>query len=573
MVSMLALLLACAGGDGKHDGGSPDGGADDGGTADGGAPDGGGSGDGGGGDGGSESSDYIPLDPPRLLRRMSLDLRGVLPSVDELDAVEADPEQLTALRDAWMEDPRFEERLIHLYAARWHTRVDAYLLQYTEYLSSTDPTREYEFERMVGEEPLRLIARVIAEDRPWSEVVQADWTMGTALMAEAWPVEHGGGEGWQPSRYTDGRPAAGVLSTNGLWWRYFSTVTNYNRGRVAALTRLLICEDYQSRTISFAEASGDLGEGTVVEDALREDPYCMGCHSAIDPIAATLFGFWPANEYNADEVDTYHPEREAQAAVLLQTQGQWYGDPVQGMVELGAHIAADPRFERCAVQTAAELLWRRPARIEDFDRIDALALVYAANEGRMKPVLRAILDDEVYQAGDVASEKTSDEVTARMLAPDQLQSAMEELTGFRWTWQGYDQLDNDTIGYRVMSGGVDGDLATSALPAPNLTTVLIHQRVAEAAASHALSGGLPGTTGSLPSALTGVSEATRPGEAAFDLALSTLVWRLHAERADADQLALLSGLWSEVEAVDGASAAWQAVLIVLLRDPAFLVDG
>ena len=33
----------------------------------------------------------VPLDAPRLARRLSLDLRGVLPSTEELDAVEADP--------------------------------------------------------------------------------------------------------------------------------------------------------------------------------------------------------------------------------------------------------------------------------------------------------------------------------------------------------------------------------------------------------------------------------------------------------------------------------------------------
>ena len=34
---------------------------------------------------------YVSLEGPRLLRRISLDLRGVLPSIAELDAVEANP--------------------------------------------------------------------------------------------------------------------------------------------------------------------------------------------------------------------------------------------------------------------------------------------------------------------------------------------------------------------------------------------------------------------------------------------------------------------------------------------------
>ena len=38
-----------------------------------------------------------PLSDTRLLRRLSLDLRGTLPSVDELERVEADPSRLESI--------------------------------------------------------------------------------------------------------------------------------------------------------------------------------------------------------------------------------------------------------------------------------------------------------------------------------------------------------------------------------------------------------------------------------------------------------------------------------------------
>ena len=38
-----------------------------------------------------------------------------------------------------------------------------------------------------------------------------------------------GGSGWQEAPYTDGRPAAGVLATNGLWMRYYTSQSNANR--------------------------------------------------------------------------------------------------------------------------------------------------------------------------------------------------------------------------------------------------------------------------------------------------------------------------------------------------------
>jgi hypothetical protein len=509
-----------------------------------------------------DDSRYTALDAPRLLRRMSLDLRGVLPSVAALDAVEADPAQLTAYRDDWLGDPRLEDRLVLLLAERWHTRIDEFLIFYLEYQElSGDSESEYPFERAVGEEPLRLMAHVAVNDLPWTDIVTADYTVANPLLADIWPLDHPGGEGWAVSHYTDERPAAGVLSTNGLWWRYYSTVTNYNRARVAAITRLLICEDYATRSISFSE-SGALSDGAALEDAIRESPYCMGCHAAIDPIAVTLFGFWPANEYNIHEVDTYHPEREALGAELLGVEAEWYGDPVYGLNELGQHIAADPRFSRCAVQSMAELLWRRPAGVADFDRIEVLRQAFTDADQRMLPLLAAITDDAVYQAGEV---EDGSEVTTRMLSPDQLSTAIADLTGFAWTWAGFDQMDNDTYGYRALAGGVDGAYITTAQAAPGMTWALVVQRLAEAATSHDLRDGLAGSV-----LLDGIDEDARPGDPVFDALLDQLHWRLYATRPDASWRAGISAVWESVSAAEGAAEAWRAVVVAMLRDPAFV---
>ncbi len=507
---------------------------------------------------------YESLSAPRLLRRMSLDLRGVLPSAEELDAVEADPGQLSVLRDGWLSDPRLEERLVLLLSERWHTRIDEFLIFYLEYQDlAFDESNEYPFERSVGEEPLRLMAHVAVNDLPWTEIVTADYTMANSLLARIWPIEHPGGDDWAVSHYTDGRPAAGVLSTNGLWWRYYSTVTNYNRARVAAITRLLICEDYAARSISFSE-SGALASGASLEDAIRESPYCMGCHSAIDPIAVTLFGFWPANEYNIHEVDYYHPEREAMGADLLGVEPEWYGDPVYGLNELGAHIAADPRFSRCAVQSMAELLWRRPSGLEDFDRVEVLRRSFEDGEQRMLPLIAAITDDAVYRAGAV-TDGSAVEVTTRLMTPDLLSSAIADLTGFSWTWKGFDQMDNDTLGYRSLAGGVDGAYITAPQDSPGMTWALVVQRLAEAATGHDLQSGLGESR-----VLSGVSADTRPGDAAFDLALDRLHWRLYGVRADEAWRSDIGALWQAVESGEGATEAWRAVVVAMLRDPAFV---
>ena len=160
----------------------------------------------------------VPLQGPLLLRRMSLDLRGTVPTAEELDRVEADPSEVATIRDEYLQDPRLEGRLINLFAERFHTRLDEFEVQYYDY--DLEESQEFEFEQSVGEEPLRLMAHVAMTDAPWSDIVTADYTMSNEMLASLWPISYPeGASGWTEAQYTDGRPAAGILATNGLWWQ------------------------------------------------------------------------------------------------------------------------------------------------------------------------------------------------------------------------------------------------------------------------------------------------------------------------------------------------------------------
>lgn len=504
---------------------------------------------------------FRALPAPRLLRRISLDLRGILPSADELDAVEADPAQLEVLRDAWLHDPRFEERLVDLLAERWRTRLDTYLIYAEEYaVLRDDPTLEYSFDRAISDEPLRLIARVAAEDRPWSEVVTADWTMADPITLSIWPVEAiEDGAGWRMARYTDGRPAAGVLSTNGLWIRYWTTDSNRNRGRAAAISRLLLCEDILNRPVSFADSDAGV---TSTEEALRADPYCVGCHATVDPLASALFGFFPIVEYAVNEVDTYHPEREGLGMDMVGVGPAYYGTPLQGLEDLGAHIAADPRFSACAVQTFAELYWRRELQLDDAALLDALHTEFLDGEGRLRPLIAAVIDTDEYRAGAlVPDDPDSAAVLTRLVGPQQAASMVEDLTGFRWTLRGFDMFNSDTYGYRVMMGGIDGMLVTRAQQTPGLTWAMVWRGLAQAASATAVERERAGEA----TLLDGVDLTAAP----TDAQLAALWWRLLATRPTDAQLDALTALHAEVSAADGVDAGWMAVVEALLRDPLF----
>lgn len=504
-----------------------------------------------------------PLPAPRLLRRLSLDLRGVLPDEDDLDAVAADPAQLEALRDAWLDDPRLEERLVSMLAERWHTVLDTYEVGIGDY--DLPPEQTDAFDHAVGEEPLRLIARVVVEDRPWTDVVTSDTTLANELLAGIWPLEREPGPGWQVARYTDGRPAAGVLATNGLWWRYVTNASNKSRGRVAAISSLLLCADILQRPVVFRRATG-----VDPEDAVRTDPSCVACHAAVDPAAASLFGFWRVIDYNAYELDTYHPEREPLGPLLLDTAPAWFGRPIAGLVELGDAVAEDPRFARCGAQSFAAQLWRREVTLEDFATVDALRQDFLAADLRVKPLIRAVTDTPEYRAGGfvaAAPDPVLDRVrTERLLTPNQLKTVLADEAGFTWTTQGYEQLENDSVGYRALRGGVNGYSATKVQQDPGLTWALVNTRAAEGAALALVTRDLLDGQGVT---LRGVTLDTAPTDPAFAEALRSLHWRWYAEEADDLWLASITALWVALSGPQGRAAAWTAVVEAMLRDPRF----
>ncbi len=497
--------------------------------------------------------ELVPLDPARLARRTSLDLRGVLPSIAELDAVEADPSALAGLRAEWMTGRGFEDRFTDLLAERWLTRVDEFLVYSAEYEPLRDEeTIEYAFERAMADEPLRLMAHVAANDLPWSEIVTADYTLANGILASIWPIDHPGGDDWAVSRYTDGRPAAGVLASNGLWIRYYTTDANKNRRRAAVVADLLLCQDYLQRPVDFD--AGDTISGDP-EEALRTNPYCLGCHSSLDPLAVLLFGFYTSNSYNVDDISTYHPEREQLGPQSVGVEPAYYGTPVSGLAGLGQAIAADPRFDRCTTETMAALYWRRGVTSGDFDRILGFEQAFTAGERRLSTLLEAVLADPVYQAGaPAAGQDASGERLARLMSPDVLDSALGAWAGFTWETEGFEQLRNDDLGYRVLAGGVDGALVTEAQTTPGLTWELTVRRVAQAAAAAALESGV-------------VDATLTPDDSGFEAALTTVHRQLLAERPDATRLAELTALWQEVAALSDGPTAWAAVLEALLRDP------
>jgi hypothetical protein len=221
----------------------------------------------------------------------------------------------------------------------------------------------------------------------------------------------------------------------------------------------------------------------------------------------------------------------------------------------------------------AQTLWRRPVRDSEFDTVSALRDTFVQSGLTMRSLITAVMDTDAYRAGSLTDSATDDdastEMTVRMMSPDQLETAIADLTGFRWIYETYPALEEDRTGYRVLAGGVDGDTVGSPQRDPGLTSVLVDKRLAEAAASYAVDREL--VEGAEDRRLfLHVTLESAPGDDDFTEELEDLHWRLYGTHPDDDRIAACEALWSSIAENAGPAEAWKGLASALLRDPAFV---
>jgi len=384
--------------------------------------------------------------------------------------------------------------------------------------------------------------------------------MATPLLTRVWPLEPVSvDEGaWAPTRWTDHRPAVGVLTSNGLWWRYNTTAFNYNRTRASAVARLLLCTDYLALDIEFESPSLVDTEGT--EEEIRTNPSCTACHATLDPMSALFFGFWAYDLHDPLELSRYHPEREPLGPVYLQVQPEWFGIPVANLADLARVVPEDARFPRCAVQTFSTAMLRNHGKALEPDLQDALLRDFEGSDRQVFSLLHTLTRTEAY-VGDLAADPLPDS-RPRLLGPQQLQTLLEQTLDFDWTYRGEAQLDSDVTGLRVALGGVDGAEVTAPKRSPDANLALSWRATSQVAASYAVEQLQTGSCALFP----GAEVTTSPDHAEFEPALAH-AWRwLTATEPTADQLDALTELWLQASMTDPADG-WATVTSALLQDP------
>ena len=456
-------------------------------------------------DGDATDDDEIPstvvfLTPTQHLSRASLALRGVRPSLDDLKAVDADPAALPGIVDRYLETPEFGATIRDLHNDALLMRMEYQPLQLPLTATFTNHTI-VEINGSAYEEPLRLIEDIVVRDEPYTKIVTADYTFVDSIIAQVWGFPHSG-PATQFNRYTwtDGRPAAGVLSIEALYHRWISAGANYSRGRANMVSRVFLCRDFLHSDI-VVDTTVDLSDPEIVSNAVVANPSCAGCHQTLDPLASYLMVFRNAQPIAAlaqgardYPIGGYDALGENRWRNTNHRPPMFFGMEATKLNGLGNAIANDPRFARCAATRFASYLTEVPLSDVSDAWVARLQKKFVENNFSAKKLAREIvLSDEFRVSYDTNPETAESLIGAQKLRPEQLSRMIRDLTGFRWTTPSSatirnvpygtgDLLAGDLVGFRVLFGGIDSYFVTERVHTMNATSNLVAKAAASAAA-------------------------------------------------------------------------------------------
>jgi hypothetical protein len=458
------------------------------------------------------------LAPRRLLRRVTLSLAGRLPTDRETAAVDRDGlGAMDAILDAIFREEAFFTRLkegfndifltlgiednaetLLSYDHFEHTRnwIEKYDLDHIP-----EPERQRARWRLADvyraallREPLELIAHIVRNDRPFTELATADYIMVSPYTARGYgifeevrpqfadpddPFEYipaklkalkNRAEEIQESR-SGMYPHAGFLAMFHYLHRYPTTETNRNRLRARMVYQHLLGIDVMQLAPRVTDAAAVAAR---YKNPTMEAPDCVVCHKMIDPVAGLFQDFNAEGHLGPRKGGWYQDmfpsgfESETMPASERWRAPQW----------LGERVARDPRFATAMVEHVYYIMMGRrvlspPEDIDDplfaarrrayraqRELIERAAAKLKASNFNLKAAFKAIVLSDCYRADGLAAPRPSgrrmtelDDVgIVRLLSPEQLNRKIGAIFGRPWRG-----LNDDM---KILYGGIDSQTVT-----------------------------------------------------------------------------------------------------------------
>jgi hypothetical protein len=560
------------------------------------------------------SADYLLLDPVEHAVRTSMVLRGVRPSVAELERVRQDPAAIEALVDEWVESPEFALVTKDMYAEWLQVRAD--VIDPLPAIGLLEGRLLHEMSSSLSEAPLELVRYVVDNDLPLTELVTTDVAMADPVVASVYGMPYDPqGPTWQPSRWTDGRPAAGLLVDSELWRRHESAGSNFNRLRANVVSDVFLCSDFSTRDV-VVEGGITISDEFEVASAVQTQTECINCHQALDPLATHFFGFkkqtkrttvtkaFAADCDPAPYDDPFKPYAEIEYCYPLELystedEDWWqywelpdpgfYGQPSGDLQDLGELIADDPRFAQCTARRFYGWMTQSDPYGIPLPLASELQQVLVDSGFRAEALAKAVVLSDSFRAYAPRPGRAPAIPAAgiQIARPEQVARSVEALTGFAWRvdpdlrscaadnrngtdcWGQVDLMRSDRYGFRAMAGGIDGFAITRPIHVPTPPRELVWERHAAESAGYVASRDLAQPDRAQRRLLREVEATDTSREAATRqiVALFPAVLGRFVESSD-PRVQALADLWADkLGRSSDPVAAWSLVLTAMLVDP------
>ncbi len=472
----------------------------------------------------------VMLDDRRLLRRVTLSLAARLPSAAEFAFIAKDGlKGLPAILDAIMKEDAFYDRLREGFNDIFLTlgvdgNADQTVLSYEHFEKTRHWYQKHDLSHIKDEnerrkagykladdyrkallgEPMKLIEHIVRNDRPFTEIVTADYIMVSPYSARGYgnfeelkskfknpddPYEFipvklkaliGRNKSENQESTTGSYPHAGLLSSFQYLTRYPTTETNRNRLRARMYYQHFLGVDVLELAARVSDAAAATAKYKL---PTMEASECVVCHKTLDPVAGMFQDYW----------------KFADAGVYGRRKGGWFTDMFATGFEgedmlsrerwrslqwLGERTAKDPRFAVAMTEHVYYILTGRkvllppkdledtlyPAKSRAFSeqrrQTEAIAAKFAKSGFNLKTVFKDWIASDFYRAdglGTAAKDpcrqaELDDTGIVRMLSPEQMERKLAAVFGEKWG-----RLNGEMA---MLYGGIDSKEVTDRATDP-----------------------------------------------------------------------------------------------------------
>ncbi|WP_231741871.1 DUF1592 domain-containing protein [Stieleria varia] len=467
----------------------------------------------------------IMLTDQRLLRRITLSLAARLPTDDERKMIASQGlKGIESVLASVMKEDAFYQRLQEgfndIFLTRGYNGNGDDALSYNHFEKTRHwyqkfsldhlPEKERQkarykladqYREALRREPMELVRYIVQNERPFSEILTADYTMVSPYTARGYgifdEVQNQFDDPDDPYEFIPARlhalvhrngkvqptadgfyPHAGLLSMFQYLRRYPTTETNRNRLRARMYYQHFLGVDIMNLAPRVSDAAAI--------DAKYETPTmqaaeCVVCHRTIDPIAALFQDYYNEDGHYGPRKDGWFTDMFAAGSegIDLAEEDRWRALPW-----LGEQTSKDPRFAIAMAEHVYYLLMgrtvlaapddiddphfaaRRKAFLAQRELIDNAAKQFAASSYNLKVIFQVIATSKFYRADGLSNPDDVDRLAelddigvVRMLSPEQVERKIVAVFGKPWG-----RLDDS---YAILYGGIDSKEVTERLADPS----------------------------------------------------------------------------------------------------------